>query len=269
VDRCWAGATETHTAAVYFAGDRVFKVKKPVRLDFIDLTSLAARLAACQAEVRLNRRISPDVYLGVADIQLDGATMDHAVVMRRLPADASLTARILGDDLDLPAMVVAIADTLAAFHAGCPVVGAALPHETWTPVIELFREEIDRTLRLVRTSAAHAQLESLLALAERYADGRQALFAQRLNAGLVRDGHGDLQAADIYLQPDGPRILDCLEFDERLRVGDVLHDVAFLAMDLERLGRPELTRLLLERYAKTAAEAHPSTLAHFFISASQ
>lgn len=263
--RCWAGAVETHTAAVYFAGDRVFKVKKPVRLDFIDLTSRAARLAACEAEVSLNRRLAPDVYLGIADIQFDGATIDHAVVMRRLPAESSLAARLLDQDPDLPRMITAVADALAAFHARCPVVGAALPQETWTPVIELFREEVDRTLHIARTSDARAQLESALALAERYAGGRQALYEQRLNAGLVRDGHGDLQAADIYLLPDGPRVLDCLEFDERLRVGDVVHDVAFLAMDLEHLGRPDLSRLLLERYGAAAAEAHPSTLAHFFI----
>ena len=265
VHPCWAGATETHTAAVYFAGETVFKVKKPVRLDFIDLTSLEARLAACQAEVSLNRRLAPDVYLGVADIQLAGKTIDHAVVMRRLPAQSSLAARVLDHDPDLPRMVAAVVDALAAFHARCPVIGAALPHETWTPVIELFREEVGRTLPLARTPGARAQLESALALAERYAVGRQVLFEQRLNAGLVRDGHGDLQAADVYLLPDGPRILDCLEFDERLRVGDVLHDIAFLAMDLERLGRPDLSSLLLERYRTAAAEAHPSTLAHFFI----
>ena len=265
VDATWAAAVETHTAALFFAGDHVFKVKKPVRLDFIDLTTPEARRDACRAEVSLNRRLAPDVYLGVADITLAGNPVEHAVVMRRLPEDASLAARVAGDDPELARMVADVADALAAFHARCLSVRKELPAELWTPPIALYRKEVERTAQLMVGSSAHPLLTRTLVLAENYAGGRGALFTQRLEAGHVRDGHGDLLAADIYLLPDGPRVLDCLEFDERLRIADVLHDVAFLAMDLEHRGRPDLADAFLTRYAATAGETHPPTLAHFFI----
>ena len=260
----WADAIETHTAVVFFAGDRAYKIKKPVRLDFVDLSTRIARQDACQAEVTLNRRLAPDVYLGVADISMGGQPVEHAVVMRRLPAEASLTARLRADDVALPGQVDAIAGLLAEFHRLCPIVGAGLSRELFTPPIQLFRTEIERMARLAPTEGGQV-LPRALHLAETYASGRRALFQQRLAAGLFREVHGDLLADDIYLLPDGPRVLDCLEFDQRLRIGDVLHDIAFLAMDLERLGRPDLAARLITSYADAADQPHPATLAHFYI----
>ena len=96
-------------------------------------------------------------------------------------------------------------------------------------------------------------------LARRYLAGRDALFEQRIAGGHARDGHGDLLADDIFCLDDGPRAIDCLEFDDRLRYGDVLADVAFLAMDLERLGRPDLSRVFLDRYRDAAQRRLAST----------
>jgi aminoglycoside phosphotransferase family enzyme/predicted kinase len=262
----WADVVETHTAALYFAGDRVYKVKKPIRLDFLDLTSRDARRRACEAEVTLNSRLTPDVYLGVANIGLPDEPAESAVVMRRLPADASLADRLEVDDSEsLRRSLCALAEMLAAFHGRCQTVGRELPLDAWAPPLELWRTELARASRLRDSRLPAAQLQRARMLAERYADGRSQLFAQRLAAGLVRDGHGDLLATDIYLLPDGPRVLDCLEFDDRLRVCDVLHDVAFLAMDLDHRGRPDLATVLLDRYSTAAAETHPATLAEFFI----
>ena len=94
-----------------------------------------------------------------------------------------------------------------------------------------------------------------------------ALFDERADRGLVLDGHGDLLADDIFCLPDGPRILDCIEFDARLRYGDVLSDLAFLAMDLERLGTADLGSSLLAWYSEFSGEDHPATLAHYYIAA--
>ncbi len=105
----------------------------------------------------------------------------------------------------------------------------------------------------------------MLAAARRYVDGRGRLFAARIDRGWARDGHGDLLADDIFCCDDGPRILDCLEFDERLRVGDVLADAAFLAMDLERLGRPDLGWSFLQLHAELLGDRWPSSLAHHHI----
>ncbi len=99
----------------------------------------------------------------------------------------------------------------------------------------------------------------------RYVSGRDQLFNDRVAAGRIVDGHGDLLADDVFLTPDGPRVLDCLEFDDDLRFGDVLADIAFLAMDLERLGEPELARRFLDGYRELSGETHPGSLEHHYV----
>ena len=108
-------------------------------------------------------------------------------------------------------------------------------------------------------------LERVAELAHRYLDGRGPLLAERIGGGHVVDGHGDLLAEDIFCLEDGPRILDCLEFDDRLRWGDVLYDVGFLVMDIERLGRPDLARAFLAFYGELAGETHPRSLEHHYV----
>ena len=108
-------------------------------------------------------------------------------------------------------------------------------------------------------------LDAVAADATRYLAGRTALFRERIARGRIRDGHGDLLADDVFCLADGPRVLDCLEFDDALRYGDVLADLAFLAMDLERLGRADLARRLLDRYASAADDRWPSSLADLYI----
>ena len=261
----WAAAVETHTAALFFAGERVLKVKKPVSLGFLDFSTREARRAACAEEVRLNRRLSPDVYLGVSDIVVDGKTVEHGVLMRRLPFDRSLSALVARDTPTLADDIIRLARRLAAFHGQAPVVGRDLDLGIWTHPGQMWRDNVAQARALSPAELSTEDLDAAEFLAERFVDGRGALFRDRLAAGLVRDGHGDLLADDVFLLPDEPRILDCLEFDERLRVTDVLLDVASLTMDLERLGRPDLGRLLLDKYSAEAGETHPSTLEHFYI----
>jgi predicted kinase len=110
-----------------------------------------------------------------------------------------------------------------------------------------------------------AMSDEVQELARSYLAGRARLFARRVAEGHARDGHGDLRAEDIFCMPDGPRILDCVEFDDRLRYGDVLADVAFLAMDLERLGRPDLAQRFLDAYGRRARASWPASLAHHYI----
>lgn len=261
----WAEAVETHTAAIFLAGDRVYKVKKPVKLDFVDFSTLQARRAACVAEVALNRRLSPDVYLGVANIEVSEQAIEHAVVMRRLPAATALAARVRVGAPNLRQQVREIADRLAAFHRQCPVVGGDLPRDLWTDPVESWRTEAARIQSLLQDGSCQNRLRRATTLAESYALGRTELFTRRLDLGMVRDGHGDLLAEDVYLLADGPRLLDCLEFDTRLRVCDVLHDAAFLAMDLDHLGRADLAHVFIERYKSQSGDDGPASLIHFFM----
>ena len=255
---------ETHVSTLFFAGDRVFKRKKAVDLGFLDFTTREAREEACHREVELNRRLAPDVYLGVADVSLDGVVCDHLVVMRRLPEARRLAALVRrGDDVDLE--LQRLAHLIAAFHARAARSPAI--DETASPaaLVRNWDDNATQMARFVGDVLPADRAARVRALAHGYLAGREVLLGRRIAGGHICDGHGDLLAEDIFCLEDGPRVLDCIDFDERLRAGDVLADVAFLAMDLERLGRPDAAAAWLAAYRDDAGETWPASLAHHYV----
>jgi aminoglycoside phosphotransferase family enzyme/predicted kinase len=261
----WVELAETHSAVVFFVGERAYKLKKPVRFDFLDFSTPELREQALRRELSLNRRIAPDVYLGIAEVRgVDGAVCDHLLVMRRLPAERRLASLALLHEVtheDLRA----VARVVAAFHAAASrtsVVAAA-----GSPAA--IRAKLDADLEELREFPADVLdqegVEDVARLAARYVDGRGRLFDRRVAEGWVCDGHGDLLADDIFLMSDGPRVLDCLDFSDDLRYGDVLADVAFLAMDLERLGAPALAERFVDLYGELSGEHHPASLVDFYV----
>ena len=256
---------ETHTAVVFFFGSRAYKIKKPVSFGFVDFSRSEARRLACHREVDLNSRLSPDVYLGVAAVLAPGRTVcEHVVMMRRLPEERRLSrlARAVSpvrDHLEL------LARMLARFHARAgrsAVIDAAATRDS----VRARWEANDREMApFIGSCFPPDTADQVMSLAERYLAGREDLFQARIDAGRVCDGHGDLLADDIFCLDDGPRVLDCLEFDDELRYGDVLADVAFLAMDLEHLGRPDLSRSFLNRYSEVTGDRWPASLEHHYV----
>ncbi|MFI5960063.1 AAA family ATPase [Cryptosporangium sp. NPDC051539] len=256
---------ETHCATVFFVGDRAYKIKKALDLGFVDFRSLESRRHACRREIELNRQFAPDVYLGVAEIRdPDGYPCDWAVTMRRMPADRRLSTLIrAGQDVTGP--VSALARMLAAHHATARrsaaidrAGSAAALRRRWTgnlTGLDPFRV----------TVVDPAVLDEIAARVFRYLDGRGALLAGRVAAGLIRDGHGDLLADDVFCLADGPRALDCLEFDDALRAVDGVDDAACLAMDFERLGAPELGARFLAWFAEFAGGRRVPSLEHHYV----
>jgi uncharacterized protein len=260
-----AGVAETHSAVVVFLGDRAYKVKKPVDLGFLDFRTREARELACHDEVALNRRLAPDVYLGVADVLApDGTPCDHLVVMRRMPADRRLATLVQGGE-DVDADLWHLAHLVAAFHARAERSPAADEAAGRDALAGRWRTNTAEMLALPGSCLGPDDVRALDRAAQRYLAGRGALFAERIAGGRACDGHGDLLAEDVFCLDDGPRVLDCIEFDVRLRLGDTLADVAFLAMDLERLGRPDLGERFLAAYREHAADAWPASLAHHHV----
>lgn len=262
--RPFAAVRETHIGVVFLVGDRVYKLKKPVSLGFLDFSTREHRLAACRREVELNRRLAPDVYLGVAEMSdVDREATEPFVVMRRMPENRRLST-LVRSGAPLGDAITRLARVLAAFHAGAergPHVDAEGTREALSERWEASLAQVDEVGPDVLPSESRAEIarrtRSFLA-------GRAELFAARIAAGRIVDGHGDLLADDIFVLDDGPRVLDCIEFDDRLRRLDGLDDVAFLAMDLERLGRPELGVRLLDRYAEYSGDPAPASLrAHY------
>jgi aminoglycoside phosphotransferase family enzyme/predicted kinase len=260
------GVRETHVSILVFLGDRVLKLHKPLRFDFADFSTPSARAEDCRREVELNRRLAPDVYLGVAEVTMEGKTLEHCVVMRRMPAESSLAQLVSSEpEFVWDPKLRTVADTLVRFHTGADRSDVISNVASIERVTGQFEANVTATARFVGTVLESSAHDKVVRGVRRYLAGRGPLFSARIAAGQICDGHGDLQASDIYCLDDGPRILDCLEFDDELRYGDVAADVAFLAMDLERLGAPSAAERFVWHYEESAGAQLPSSLLHLYV----
>ncbi|OBG87024.1 hypothetical protein A5699_20160 [Mycobacterium sp. E802] len=254
---------ETHTGVVILLGGRAYKAKKPIVTDFLDFTTPEQREAACRHEVALNSRLAPDSYLGVAHlVGPDGEGAEPVVVMRRYADDIRLSSLVeagteVGHWLD------EIARILAEFHRNAERGATVDAQGSGQAVIARWRQNLDELERFPDIES-DVVLE-IRRLVEQYVAGRAELFDARIAQGRIVDGHADLLTDDIFCPPAGPAILDCLEFDDALRHVDGIDDAAFLAMDLEFLGRADLAELFLDHYRRYAEDPAPQSLIDFYI----
>jgi uncharacterized protein len=255
---------ETHISWVILTEDRALKIAKPVVTDVLDQSTVELRRAACAREVELNSRLAPDVYLGVGELMLDEERIEPVVVMRRMPSDRRLSALLDGPDAE--DLVRAVARQVSEFHARAEVLDGDTATSAASSAALRRRWEADLAGMLdVGGTSVSGRVDEARDRARSYIEGRAALLDERIRTGMVRDGHGDLLADDIFCLDDGPRILDCLAFSDELRHGDVLADVAFLVMDLQRLGHGELGRSFLRDYCEFSGEHHPASLSHLYV----
>jgi aminoglycoside phosphotransferase family enzyme/predicted kinase len=252
----------THASWVFLTSRDVLKVKRPVDLGFLDYRTLQARRQACEDEVRLNQRLAPGIYLGVEPIRRDesghhvggrGTLVDWAVHMRRLPDQASAQALLAAGHLGA-ARLEGVAQRLARFLAEAPQVPRY-------GEVALLRRNVEQNLDQSVASLAHDELVDRETLDEiwRYQDQelrfRKDRFASRIAAGRIRDGHGDLRLEHVYFlrgsdAVEAPVVIDCVEFSQAFRAGDVANELAFLAMELEGAGRSDLASGFVARCAE-------------------
>jgi aminoglycoside phosphotransferase family enzyme/predicted kinase len=264
---------ETHLSRLYFVGARVFKVKKAVDLGFVDFSTLEQRKFACDEEVRLNRRLAPNTYLGVrpfvraadggvrvggdgdGDGDGDGAPIEYAVEMVRLPAAQMLDAKLARGEIDR-ACVDRIVARLADFHEraerGPEIDRFAAPEAVARNVLE----------NLAGSRAAAPSLSPRLAsflegAFTRFTADERPRFDQRIADRRICEGHGDLHTGNLCILQDEVVAFDCIEFSRALRCLDVAADLAFLLMDLDRLGFRAFGRDLALRYSQ---RTHDPTL---------
>ena len=260
-----AQVRETHTGLVVLVGDRAFKVKKAVSTDFLDFSTPASRERACAHEVALNRRLSPDSYFGVGHFtDPDTGVAEPVIVMRRYPDSARLASlvrsgRPVHDHLD------GIAEKVAVFHRGAHRGAGVDAYGEADAIAQRWRDNLDELHHHIGTVIDADAVGEVSRLADQYIAGRAALFGQRIAERRIVDGHADLLADDIFCLRDHFAILDCLEFDDSLRCVDAVDDAAFLAMDLEFLGREDLGDFFLDAYARHAGDRAPKTLRDFYI----
>lgn len=259
--------TETHTGLVFLVGDRAYKVKKPVATDFLDFTTPASREQACAHEVELNRRLAPGSYLGVAHFSLLGEAPEPVIVMRRHPDDRRLATMVRRGE-PLAGSLADIAMLLSRFHADAHR-GPEIDEQARADAVSArWQENLTELTGYARGRVPGLDLAAVretARLAEGFIAGRSELFDRRIAERRIVDGHADLLADDIFCMPEGPALLDCLEFDDRLRYVDVADDVAFLVMDLEFLGRSDLAEAFVGRYAEFSGDDAPPTLRHFYV----
>ena len=255
---------ETHTSYVFLTRSRAYKLKKEVVLPFADYSTVERRRRMCDEEVRLNRRLAPSLYLGVRAIVPEGEgfrladerdpdAVDHVVEMHRFDAADTLAAWIDRREAG-PEEIDGVGRRLAGFHASRPPV---LPHGD---ALEPLRRSADETFRTLHGLVPPDAVAAAVAgdrFTRAFLAGRAGELARRAQAGFVRDGHGDLRAEHVLLR-DTVEAFDCVEFDPALRTIDVGADLAFLLMDLERLGRPDLAQGLLRAYTAHGGEPGPA-----------
>jgi len=261
---------ETHMAWVFLAGDRVYKLKKPVRFPFLDYGTLDARRRVCNEEVRLNRRLAPDVYLGVARLTVEGdgslaingagRVVDWLVEMHRLPDALFLDHGIMSDTVPRGAIEV-VGDRLARFYHEAPAVNV-------DPVMHILRfvRELGKSREVFaadefgsltkRGSGILTQLEDLL-------NRSPGIVADRVTARRIVEGHGDLRPEHVCLT-DPPVIIDCLEFSRELRLVDPFDELAFLSMECAVLGARWIGPVLVERCVTALGDRPSDELFAFF-----
>ena len=252
---------ETHISTLFFAGDRVYKLAKRVDLPFLRTIEIEERLDLADRELELNRRFSPDVYLGFADVIEADRTVDRMVVMRRLPAERQLTLLLRNGAAD--SCLRDVARRVAAVHSAADILDG--PGVTVDRLDRNWADNFEALVPHVGSVIAADEFDTVRRLAESFLRQSRDLRESRIDSGFIRAGHGDLTADDIYCLDDGPRILDCLAFDDDLRNDDILNDIAFLVMDVHRLAGPRPARTLMAAYHEFSNEQHPPSLAHHYV----
>jgi aminoglycoside phosphotransferase family enzyme/predicted kinase len=257
---------ETHISWVFLAGDRAYKVRKPVVMPFLDYSTLARRKNMAEEELRLGRRLAPELYLGVrplfstgSGLALDGRgdPVEYAVEMRRFSPDQTLDSGLTQGQVD-GKLMRSLGARVANFHAAAPVRSGWGPEAVATAVDDNFATllEVEAGPDLAR------QLHAGHRFAGSFLDHGREIFAARARTS-VREGHGDLRAEHVVIG-EQIEIFDPVEFDPALREIDVSADLAFLVMDLERHGRPDLAAELLSAYREEGGDPGDDRLVYFY-----
>ena len=266
---------ETHISWVLLAGEHAYKIKKPLKLPFLDFSTLDLRKRYCDDELRLNRRFAPDIYLGVVPVRdvpgrgpqwggsdADGPVIDYAVLMRRfdesgrldrVSARGALTATHLSD----------LAETVAIFHQGAAMAHGdhGSPAQVLAPALDNFR---DLAQLLPPALGAQHRLDALRSWTGQQHRALAALMAARQRAGRVRECHGDLHLANMVLIDGRVRLFDCLEFNDALRWIDVANEIAFTYVDLLDHGQAGLANWFVDELLSRSGDYEAAQLLPFY-----
>jgi aminoglycoside phosphotransferase family enzyme/predicted kinase len=264
---------ETHISYVLLTGKHAYKLKKAVDLGFLDFTTLASRRFFCEQELRLNRRLAPELYLDVVAITgtidepvIDGKgpVLEYAVKMREFPQDA-LASRVLDRNELGVADIDMLAAKVAAFHATSQKAAADSAFGAPETILRAALANCKSLLAGAASPAERRTIEALHTWTEREHAARNAAFRGRREGGFVRECHGDLHLGNIAVIDGEVTIFDCIEFNEQMRWIDVMSEVAFTAMDLQDRGHAELAHRFVNAYLELTGDYAGLSVLRFYL----
>ncbi len=267
---------ETHISWVLLTGPDAYKIKKAVDLGFLDFSTLEARHFYCSEELRLNRRLAPELYLNVVAIggspeqpvlgtELDKQpAIEYAVHMRRF-AQSHMMDRMLARGLITPAHIDKLAAVIANFHTALPPAAASSPFCVISAIQTAAVQNFEQLPQLLSETHDLAALEEVRAASELEYTACEPLFRQRADAGSVRECHGDLHLGNIVLLDDMPTPFDGIEFSIALRWIDVISEISFTVMDLLRRGHPQLAWRFLDKYLEITGDYQGCGVLRFYL----
>ncbi len=232
---------QTHISWVFLTGNFVYKIKKPVNFGFLDFTTLERRRHFCQEELRLNKRLSPEIYLDVIPIVKkgkhyfvggEGEVVDYAVKMKQLPQETCLISLLENKQLT-PKIMDKLTYLMASFYRDAETNAEITSYGTPEKIMINIKENFDQTAPYVGKTIEKKIYDALKGYSFRFLEEKREIFLNRIKTGKIRDGHGDFHCANIYWHNGKIYVLDCIEFNTRFRYADVAADVAFLLMDLD------------------------------------
>ncbi|KYH42809.1 MAG: kinase [Candidatus Bathyarchaeota archaeon B63] len=252
---------QTHISYIILTGKYAYKIKKPVDFGFLDFTTLEKRRFYCEEEVRLNRRLCGDMYVGVLPVTISdgsvkiggsGRTVEYTVKMRELPQEA-LMSRLLDRDEVTADIMDQIARILSEFHRKAETNREIESYGSIRILRFNWDENFDQTGEFIGRTIRKGDYDFIRRAVRGFLDGRRGLFKLRRDKGRIRECHGDLHSGNIFIA-DRIYIYDAIEFNKRFRYCDVASDIAFLLMDLEFLSKESLSIRFLDRYIEYSGE---------------
>jgi aminoglycoside phosphotransferase family enzyme len=261
---------QTHMSWVFLTDRHAWKLKKPVRNDYLDFSTPEARRLHCSSEVRFNRRLARDVYLGIVpltannngNLQLGGRgrRIDSLVLMRRLPSGRMLDHLIKSRTVS-EKDIEKLASRLATFYKSLAPAPTTCPQYRKRLAADL--ERAGRELASGAYGLPASLVQDLIPYQLEFLERNRALFDERIRAGKVIEGHGDLRPEHVCLEEE-PVVIDCLEFNRSLRILDAASELTFLALECERLGAPGAGKIIFSRYEEETGDRAPQTLLAFY-----
>lgn len=265
---------QTHISFVTLTGEHVYKIKKPVNFGFLDFTTLEKRKYFCEEELRLNQRLSPELYIEVVPIREDeengnisiatinGKIIDYALKMKEVPQERILKEIILKNKIRVED-IKELAVTIAKFHKKAETNEEISKLGSIESIKFNCEENFEQTKNFVGRTITQEQYDSIKDATDKFLKENKELFESRIRDGKIKDCHGDLHTNNVFLA-DKIYVFDCIEFNKRFRYGDTCLDVAFMEMDLDYLGRKELSELFVKSYLEESNDKNMLKLLDFY-----